>query len=596
MKGFHGYLLLIILFILPASVLGTAPGDILHNQVFGLPGGPEWGYGLDSSPDGNITICGVAYPNQSLDIGELGNGDVWVIRIDKNLKMVWEHLFGGNETDYALSVRNLPDGGAALIGTTGSYNGDVTGYHGNGDMWFVNLDPQGNIRWERALGGNKTDEGSDFVVLPDGGFILCGYSMSQDGNLRRNLGGGDLWLMRLDTNGTMLWQQTYGGSKRDSGTSVIMTRDNGIVVCGNTNSTDGMVSGNRTSSDVWIIKTDINGTLLWEKAYGGSALDWGHSVIELTSGDLMVAAVTASGDGDVGVNHGAGDLWLIRLHPDGTRVWEKTYGGSFSDNVWKLEPSPSGGAYFVGDSYSVDGDFSGNHGESDLLVGEVDANGSLQWYRQVGGSFIDRGSWLKRTVNNTLVMTGMTTSSDGDLAETGDHTSGDLWLLEVQGGVPSALEPGTTDNVTSVSPESAPPAVLPGDNVTTVSPEVTATTVSAADTATTDNGTAVDNITAVSQEGNISVPVPEVPVSSTTEGNVTIGPLGGTGPVPTDPDGDGKYEDLNGNGKMDLQDPTSFFQNFSWLKDQGLIVAFDFNENGVLDLGDIQALLAEIQS
>ena len=108
-----------------------------------------------------------------------------------------------------------------------------------------------------------------------------------------------------------------------------------------------MVSGNRTSNDVWVIKTDLNGTVIWERSFGGSGLEWGHSVIELTSGDLMVAAVTASGDGDVGKNHGAGDVWLMRITPDGTLVWKQAYGGSFSDNVWKLEPSPGGGAYLV---------------------------------------------------------------------------------------------------------------------------------------------------------------------------------------------------------------------------------------------------------
>jgi hypothetical protein len=352
--------------------------------------------------------------------------------------------------------------------------------------------------------------------------------MSSDGYIRRQLGGGDLWLIRLDRNGTVLWEQTYGGSRRDSGASITLTKDNTLVACGNTNSTDGMVSGNRTSSDVWVLKTDLNGTVIWERSFGGSGLEWGHSVIELASGDLMVAAVTASGDGDVGKNHGAGDVWLMRIAPDGTLVWKQAYGGSFSDNVWKLEPSPGGGAYLVGDSYSVDGHFTGNHGEADLLIAEVDGDGNLLWYRQIGGSSVDRGSWVKRTNTDTLMITGMTASSDGDIS--GDHSSGDLWILEVEG---STVQP-------------------------------------------------------VSE----SEPLPEVTVPA----EPAIGPLGGDGPVPTDPDGDGRYEDMNGNGEMDLQDPTVFFKYFSWLQSQGYVSAFDFNENGALDLSDVQALFTEIQS
>jgi len=522
---YHTLILILVLTMLPACVFGAMPGDILKNQIFGLPEGPEWGYGLDTTADGNTTVCGVAYPDESVELGELGNGDVWVIRFNQNGDILWEKLFGGNETDYALSVRNLPDGGTAVIGTTGSYNGDVTGYHGNGDMWFLNLGPDGNIRWDRALGGGLVDEGSDLAVLPDGGFVLCGYTMSSATNASNQLGSGDLWLIRLDKEGNILWQHAYGGSRRDSGTSVSLTRDNAIVACGNTNSTDGMVSGNRTSSDVWVIKTDLNGTLIWEHSFGGSALDWGHSVIELISGDLMVAAVTTSTDGDVEMNHGAGDVWLMRLTPDGTPVWKQTYGGSFSDNVWKIEPSPGGGAYFVGDSYSVNGTFTGNHGESDLLIGEVDAQGTLLWHRQVGGTSVDRGSWVKRTKAETLMIAGMTASSDGDVS--GDHASGDLWVLEVEGN----------------------PA-----------------------------------------------PVNETQPVQTPSGESSPGPLGGDGPIPTDPDGDGRYEDLNGNGKMDLQDPTVFFKYFSWIQNEGYIFEFDFNENGILDLNDVQALFSEIQS
>ena len=121
----------------------------------------------------------------------------------------------------------------------------------------------------------------------------------------------------------------------------------------------------------------------------------------------------------------------------------------------------------------------------------------------------------------------MTASSDGDIS--GNHTSGDLWVLELQGNT----------NTVPLQP-------------------------------------VVENLT-VSQDPSIA-------------------PLDGTGPLPTDPDGDGRYEDLNGNGAADLQDPTIFFQHFSWIQKQGYIYAFDFNENNILDLSDVQALFAEIQS
>ena len=511
---YTGYILIFGILLLPVLCNGASPGDIIRSQTFGLPNETESGYGLDYSSDGNITVCGISYIPESINPGGLGNGDAWVLRLDRNGTLIWERLFGGNQTDYALSVHNLPDGGAAVIGTTGSYNGDVSNFHGQGDMWFLRLDNEGRIIWDRALGGNLMDEGSDLELTPDGGYLLCGYTHSDNGDVKRQIGGGDLWLIRMDDYGRIVWQQTYGGSGKDSAASITATKDGGYVICGSSNSTDGMVKGNRTSSDVWVIKVDRNGTLLWEEAYGGSKLDWGHSVIELASGDLMVGGVTASDDGDVGQNYGAADIWLMKLNPTGKMIWQKTFGGNYSDNVWKLLPSPSGGAYYIGDSFTKEGMFSGNQGESDLLIGEVDNNGTFLWARQIGGSSVDRGSWMAKTADEHLILTGMTTSSDGDL--TGIHTGGDLLLLEVQG------------------------------------------------------------------ERQINSQKP--------------GALNGTGPLPTDPNGDGRYEDLNGNGRLDLQDPKIFFQYFSWIKEQGLVYPFDFNGNGVLDLGDVQALFMEIKA
>jgi len=511
---YTGYLIVLGVFILPVICSGASPGDIIKSQTFGLPFETEYGYGLDISSGGNLTISGVAYIPDSINPGWLGNGDVWVMRLDQNGTVLWERIYGGNQTDYGLSVHGLPDGGAAVLGTTGSYNGDVTNFHGQGDMWFLRLDNEGNIIWDRALGGDQMDEGSDFVLTPDGDYLLCGYTLSDNGDLKRQLGDGDLWLVRINDKGIIVWQQTYGGSGKDSGAGICSTKDGAYVICGSTNSTDGMVKGNRTSSDVWVIKVDQNGTLLWEEAFGGSELDWGHSVIELSTGDIMVGGVTASGDGDVGTNHGAADIWLMKLSPEGKMLWQQTYGGAYSDNVWRLVPSLTGGAYLVGDSFSQEGMFNGNHGESDLLVGEVDKNGTLLWQRQIGGSSIDRGSWMDKTSDERLLISGLTTSSDGDLS--GNHTAGDLWVLEVQGSLPVNLE--------------------------------------------------------------------------------RPGPLNGTGPIPTDPDGDGKYEDLNGNGRIDLQDPSTFFQYFNWIKENSLVSQFDFNNNSVLELGDIQALFSEVKA
>lgn len=640
----------------------AAPGDLIWQQTLGGSAGEEWGYSVDSTADGGMLITGIAYSEDNNITGARGNGDLWVVRLGPDGKPLWNRAYGGNGSDYGLSVKTLADGGSVIIGTTGSNNGDVTGYHGNGDLWILRLSPAGDPIWNRVYGGNMTDEGGDIIQTPDGGYMLTGYTMSNDGDASGHHGGGDLWMIHLDQEGKILWQKVFGGSKRDSGSSIIRTSDGGYAMTGNTYSNDGDVTSNHGSSDLWVVKTDVNGSLLWQKTYGGSKLDWGHSIIELPGGDLLVAGVTASADGDVHFNHGAGDIWVLRLSPQGDLIWEKTYGGSFSDNVWKAEASPHGGAYLVGETFSVDGDISGNHGDADLWVSEIDANGSLLWQRTLGGSNYESGSWVKLMPDGNLGVVGTTRSTDGDVV--GSRGGGDLWALKIDARYNSTAASGqqvmgrtnlnttgpvinAANNSTLTPPPTpavmsnvtrnitAPPLPALNATVNTTSPAalpvtvpsvqgnqsavVVAQVMNSANATSTGNTTAtllsLPNITVNTTPPEAITPVQTatqnktpavlptgtgmsavnstVQVNLSINGNVTLKPLPGSAFLPGDPDGDGKYEDLNGNGKVDLQDPTIFFNNFDWIQTNLPNQAFDFNGNGVLDFGDINALFKE---
>lgn len=578
--GIMGFCLLIF----PGSAV---PGDILWQQVLGGTHN-DWGYSLDTYPDGGIIATGIVYsPNIT---GYHGNGDLYAVRLNPNGTLLWQRAFGGNESDYGLSVKITLDGGSVIIGTTGSNTGDVTGYHGNGDLWAIRLSSSGDKVWEKTYGGNLTEEGGDIITTPDGGYMMVGYSMSIDGDVTGNHGGGDLWMIRIDQSGKILWQKCLGGSKRDSGSSIIHSSDGNYVMCGNSYSSDGDVTGNHGSSDVWVVKTDANGTILWQKAYGGSKLDWGHSVIELPGGDLMVAGVTASADGNVKVNHGVGDIWVLRLSPRGDLIWEKTYGGSYSDNVWKLDSSPRGGAYLVGETYSVDGDITGNHGDADLWVSEIDANGSLLWKRAYGGGNYDSGSWIKELPDGNLAITGITQSHDGDLASI--HAAGSFWVVKIDSGLAASKVQQNVPNLSSVSPVKVnatpvmPVNVIPQDNSTHIQIPVQNITQSQP------YSVAVNNTSPVfTRNTTLSV---NLTTSQTLTGNRTLVPLPGFIKLPTSPKGDGKYTDLDGDGKLDKEDVRIFFYNIDWVRANEPVSDFDFNGNGIIDYGDISALSAKV--
>lgn len=525
----------------------SAPGDIIWQQTSGGQSGEEWGYSLDTTADGGLLVTGAAYSGDGNVTGSHGNGDLWVIRLGADGSKLWDRAYGGNESDYGLSIKTTADGGSVVLGTTGSNNGDISGYHGNGDLWVLRLSPAGDILWQKVYGGNLTDEGGDILLLPDGGYMLTGYTMSDNGDPTGHKGGGDLWMIRLDQAGSIIWQKTIGGSRRDSGSSIIRTTDGGYAMTGNTYSSDGDVSANHGSSDLWVVRTDGNGSLLWQKSFGGSKLDWGHSLAEFPNGDLLVGGVTASADGDISLNHGAGDVWVLRLTASGDKIWEKTYGGSFSDNLWKAEISPRGGAFLVGETFSVDGDIQANHGDADIWISEIDANGTLLWSKTLGGSNYESGAWVKQIADGNLTITGTTRSQDGDVKNA--KGEGDLWTVKIDANYIPVTNPVQN---TTLAPVNTTPVVA--------------------------------NQTVVTQP----------PAGGNTTGSIVqITPLPGSSAMPGDPDNDGSYEDLNGNGKIDLQDPAIFFANYDWLREHFPPLTLDFNKNGAVDFGDINALFAE---
>ena len=170
---------------------------------------------------------------------------------------VWQRCLGGSDFDIAYSIQQTTDGGYIFAGGTNSNNGDVSGYHGgDGDIWVVKLDSAGNKLWQRCLGGS----------------------------------GIELWL-----------------------SSVEQTSDGGYVVIGTTGSNDGNVSGNKGLWDVWVVKLNSTGSLVWQKCLGGTSVDYGFSIQQTFDGGYVLAGLTASNDGDVSGNHGGIDIWVAKL-------------------------------------------------------------------------------------------------------------------------------------------------------------------------------------------------------------------------------------------------------------------------------------------
>lgn len=297
-----------------------------------------------------------------------GGGDMWILKLDAVGNLLWEKSFGGTSSDNSSNIRQTTDGGFVVAGTASSYNGDVVGQHGNADAWVIKIDALGNLVWQNALGGNSLDFADDIQQTTDGGYIVCGTNTSTNGDATFNYGITDYWILKLDTAGNLVWQKSFGGSNTERAYAIRQTIDGGYVIVGSSTSSDGNVTGSHGSNDVWVVKLNATGTLIWQKALGGAGVDLGRGIYQNADGSYIVGGYSASTDGDVTGNHGDKDAWIAKLTTTGTLVWQKSVGGSGIDEAYDIEMTSDGHQVLAGNSFSSNGDATVNNGDADYWI------------------------------------------------------------------------------------------------------------------------------------------------------------------------------------------------------------------------------------
>jgi hypothetical protein len=276
-----------------------------------------------------------------------GMDDAWVLRLDSAGNTLWEKLYGGSGGDVAFSILQVQDRGFIFTGSTFSLDGDVTNKHEvNGDgtyyeVWVVRLDSNGSIVWQRTYGGTEVEEGYSIIPAPDGGFAIAAYAHSQNGDVtdkHNGIGNIDIWVLRIDSLGSKEWNKCLGGSSHDVPKSIVLTRDSGFVITGNTQSNDGDVSGLFLKGpDTWVSKLSSKGELQWQKVLGGTNTDFGGCTIQTPDQGFLVYSVTASTDGDVTGNIGGRKAWLVKLGAETNGVEDATFSQALNDSY----PNPT---------------------------------------------------------------------------------------------------------------------------------------------------------------------------------------------------------------------------------------------------------------
>ena len=409
-------------------------GVSVFNATFG-GATSDHAYAVAALSDGGLVLAGMT-DSTDLPGGKetAGGADAWLVRTSANGKLMWNQTYGGSGFEYARALAVLADGGWMLAGITNSL--DLPGGQksaGDYDIWIVRTDAGGKLLWNQTYGGSGTEHANALAVLTDGGLALAGPTNSSDlPGGQKTAGGTDFWLVRTDAGGKLLWHQTYGGSSHDDARALTALQDGGLVAAGYTYST-GLPGGQKSAGgqDLWLVRTDATGKLLWNQTYGGSGDDTANALVGLADGGFGIAGQTNSTDLPGGQKSaGSVDFWLVRVDASGKLLWNRTYGGSGgNEGAYALAALQDGGLALAGNTGSSN--LPGGQkiaGIEDFWLVRTDQEGNLLWNRTYGGSDSDYANALTPLADGGLALAGMTKSSN---LPGGQKTAGnyDFWLV-----------------------------------------------------------------------------------------------------------------------------------------------------------------------
>jgi len=312
--------------------------------------------------------------------GVTGYYDVYFIKTDSIGDTIWTKTYGGTADDWGASVQETQDGGYIIAGTTFSFGA------GWSDVYLIKTDAVGAIVWTKTYGGTEWEGGWSVQETQDGGYIIAGETGSF-GNIN-----GDVYLIKTNSLGNAVWTKAYGGTDFDGGYSVQETHGGGYIIAGGTES---FGAGNR---DVYLIKTDAVGTTVWTKTYGGTGDDWGRSVQETQDGGYIIAGWTES------FGAGNGDVYLIKTDSLGSTIWTKTYGGTEWDEGHSVQETQDGGYIIAGETHSF------GAGNKDVWLIKTNAVGDTIWTKTYGGTGDDWGRSVQETQDGGCIIAGWTES------------------------------------------------------------------------------------------------------------------------------------------------------------------------------------------
>ncbi len=369
--------------------------------------------------------------------------DIWIVKYNSDWEKQWDKVIGGTDEESLSGVVRTPDGNF-MIGATSRSNasGDKSEdarSQDKEDYWVIKVDPDGNKIWDKTYGGADIDDLNSIRKHPWGGYILAGtsYSGKSGEKSHDSFGKQDWWVLRIDEEGKVMWDKVFGGERFDIGAGIFDLKD-GFILSGKS---DSPPSGNREATvrgsyDAWLVRVDLDGNKIWDKAFGGDENEGGAS-IRIAQGGGYMLSITSKSDisGDKTTpDIGADDAWFVKVDENFNIEWDKTLGTVHQDKLSAARAG--GGGYLLSGTQTIEEAQPGggiiNYGQRWMIHTDDDLNEI--WDFKFGGDDNETGggSWRLES-DTTQIIVGSNSDSDASGDKSEDSRGGpDFWLTKIQ--------------------------------------------------------------------------------------------------------------------------------------------------------------------
>ncbi len=361
------------LILLSTALIARAQPIIEWNKTYGWSESNEFARSICQTSDGGYIVVGVK--EWTTKYGPL-TSDIYILKLDSRGNIEWERTYGGRGYDEAYSVQQTADGGYIVAGSMQVFEG----YKLKGsEIYVLKLNSDGSIEWEKTYGGIAA---YSVRQTSDGGYVVAGVTRSSKGDR-------DICVLKLDSNGNVVWNKTYGGSGNDVATSIQQTADGGYIIAGATRSVK--------KGGIYVLKLDPNGNIEWDRTYGKSKYDIASSIQQTNDGGYIVAGIIDSLEN-------RNDIYILKLDSNGNVQWSRTYGGSDVDGIYSIQQTKDGGYIAVGMV-----DLFGKR-KGDIYILKLDSNGYIQWEITHGGNDSDAAFSVQQISDGGYIVAGGTRS------------------------------------------------------------------------------------------------------------------------------------------------------------------------------------------